>query len=99
MLLSKTWFLYLRYNFLIELHFCSFLSIVVCLFRLRSASIILEESIEILSFEPENTVEGYKLKIAKDFRIYLGNIVSSIKEYERKQELQNKKAEEEKVFY
>ena len=60
---------------------------------------ILEESIEILSYEPENTVEGYKLKIAKDFRIYLGNIVSDIQEYERKQELENKKPEDEKVFY
>ena len=69
------------------------------MFRLRSASIVLEEAIEILSYEPENTVEGYKLKIAKDFRIYLGKIVSELQEYERKQELENKKPEEEKVFY
>ena len=85
-----------------DVHFISsyvYSLVFVCIFRLRSASFILEESIEILSYEPENTVEGYKLKIAKDFRIHLGNIVSGIEEYERKQELENKKPEDVKVFY
>merc|ERR1712150_6977 len=51
--------------------------------RLRTASIFLEEAIEILAYEPENTIEGLKLKTARKFRTYLGEIVSGLLEHEK----------------
>ena len=52
---------------------------------------ILEEGIEILSFEPNNTVEGARLKTAKDFRVHLGKIVGILQEQERKQKTEDQK--------
>ena len=52
---------------------------------------ILEECIEILSFEPINTVEGARLITAKDFRVHLGKIVGILQEQERKQKTEDQK--------
>ena len=52
---------------------------------------ILEECIEILSFEPNNTVEGARLKTAKDFRVHLGKIVGILQEQQRKQKTEDQK--------
>ena len=44
---------------------------------------LLEEAIEILSYEPEGTIESSRLKTALDFRVRLGNIVKDLEEYEK----------------
>ena len=44
---------------------------------------MLEEAIEILSYEPEGTIEASRLKTALDFRMRLGNIVKDLEEYEK----------------
>ena len=65
-------------------------------YRLRGASILLEEAIEILSYEPEGTIEASRLKTALDFRMRLGNIVKDLEEYKKvlKTEHQNTKNSE-----
>ena len=76
-------------------------------YRLRGASILLEEAIEILSYEPEGTIEASRLKTALDFRMRLGNIVKDLEEYEKvlkteHQNIKNSESEEskkEKVRY
>ena len=42
----------------------------------------MEEAIEILSYEPEGTIEASRLKTALDFRMRLGKIVKDLEEYE-----------------
>ena len=44
---------------------------------------MLEEAIEILSYEPEGTIEASRLKTALDFRMRLGKIVKDLEEYEK----------------
>ena len=63
------------------------------MYRLRSASILLEEAIEILSYEPEGTVEASRLKTALDFRINLGNIVKDLQDYEKQVKTENQNSE------
>ena len=64
---------------------------IITTFRLRKASYILEEAIEILSYEPENTVEGSRWKTACEFRIYLGHLVNSLQSQDHCEELEKKK--------
>merc|ERR1712223_257112 len=65
--------------------------------RLRSCSVFLEEAIEILSYEPEGTIEASRLKIAKDFRVYLGKIVKDLEEYDKLVKTEDKCTEDEKI--
>ena len=68
---------------------------------------MLEEAIEILSYEPEGTIEASRLKTALDFRMRLGNIVKDLEEYDKvlkteHQNIKNSESEEskkEKVRY
>lgn len=63
--------------------FSTFCTTNVFVYRLRLASHLLEEAIEILSYEPEGTIEASRLKTALDFRMRLGNIVKDLEEYEK----------------
>ena len=64
---------------------------------MRDGSILLEEAIEILSFEPEGTIEASRLKIAKDFRVYLGKIVKDLEEYDKLVKTEDKCKEDMKI--
>ena len=66
---------------------------MIFMYRLRSASILLEEAIEILSYEPEGTIEASRLKTAKDFRINLGNIVKDLQDYKKLDKTENQSTE------
>ena len=74
-----------------------FLTITLFVCRLRDGSVLLEEAIEILSFEPEGTIEASRLKIAKDFRVYLGKIVKDLEEYNKLVKTEDKCTEDEKI--
>ena len=64
---------------------------------MRDGSILLEEAIEILSYEPEGTIEASRLKIAKDFRVYLGKIVKDLEEYDKLVKTEDKCSEDKKI--
>ena len=64
---------------------------------MRDGSILLEEAIEILSYEPEGTIEASRLKIAKDFRVYLGKIVKDLEDYNKLVKTEDKCTEDEKI--
>ena len=73
------------------------LTINVFACRLRDGSVLLEEAIEILSYEPEGTIEASRLKIAKDFRVYLGKIVKDLEEYDKLVKTEDKCTEDMKI--